>query len=95
MEPTFQLAGVTVTPLNVTMLDPWVDPKLTPVIVTRLPTVADAGDKLLMTGPAVTENQAQAVVPPTLIATRPVVAPIGTATVIDELLQLIGVATAV
>jgi hypothetical protein len=94
MEPAFQLAGVTVTPLNVRMLDPWVDPKLTPVIVIGLPIAADAGDKPLMTGPAATENQSQVDMLPTLTATRPVVAPIGTATVIDESPQLIGVATA-
>src|SRR5213594_3631595 len=31
---TLQLAGVTVAPLRVTVLDPWVEPKLEPVIVT-------------------------------------------------------------
>jgi hypothetical protein len=69
------------------------DPKLLPVIVTRLPTVADAGDRLLMVGLGTIENEAEVDALPTVTVTRPVVAPIGTATVIDESLQLIGVAT--
>ena len=36
--PVFQLVTVAVTPLNVTVLDPWVEPKFEPLIVTDVPT---------------------------------------------------------
>jgi hypothetical protein len=45
-----QLVGVPAIPLNVTVLDPCVEPKLAPVIVTDVPTGPDVGDKLVMTG---------------------------------------------
>src|SRR5690349_11199652 len=38
------------TPLNVTVLAPWVDPKLVPVIVTRLPTGPADGLRLAIVG---------------------------------------------
>ena len=41
----FQLVGVAVTPLNVTVLVPCVAPKLVPVIVTEVPTGPDVGDR--------------------------------------------------
>lgn len=45
-----QLLGVAVVPLNVTVLLPCVDPKLSPVIVTLVLTGPEVGDRVLMTG---------------------------------------------
>jgi hypothetical protein len=42
--------GVVVAPLNITVLAPWVAPKFVPVMVTGMPTSAEAGDKLVMLG---------------------------------------------
>jgi hypothetical protein len=50
--PAAQLVGVAVTPLNLTVLVPWVEPKLLPEIVTEVPTFPDVGDKLLILGAA-------------------------------------------
>jgi len=47
-----QLVGVDVTPLNLTVLVPWVDPKPLPEIVTDVPTFPEVGDKLLIFGAA-------------------------------------------
>lgn len=47
-----QLVGVAATPLNVTVLVPWVDPKPVPVIVTEVPTGPEVGDNLLIFGAA-------------------------------------------
>ena len=44
--------GVAVTPLNVTLLVPCVEPKLVPDIVTELLTAPDVGDKLVIFGAA-------------------------------------------
>ena len=43
---------VAAVPLNFTVLEPWVEPKLVPVIVTDAPTAADVGDKLVILGAA-------------------------------------------
>jgi hypothetical protein len=56
-----QLLGVAVTPLarpfeNVTVLLPCVLPKLLPVIVTEVPTMAEVGDRLLMAGVGVSAS---------------------------------------
>jgi len=49
----FQLVAVPApVPLNVTVLVPWLPPKFAPVIVTNVPTCADAGLTLVMLGPA-------------------------------------------
>ena len=47
-----QLVGVAVTPLNVTVLDPWVVPKFVPVIVTGVPAGPAAGERLVSVGGA-------------------------------------------
>ena len=47
-----QLAGEAAVPLNVTVLLPWLDPKLVPVMVTDVPTPPEPGDMLLMPGAA-------------------------------------------
>lgn len=46
----FQLEGVAVIPLKVTVLDPWEEPKLAPVIVTEVPTGPEVGDRPVMLG---------------------------------------------
>lgn len=40
-----QAVGVAKIPLNATVLDPRVDPKFVPVIVTEIPTCSKTGDK--------------------------------------------------
>jgi len=46
----FQLVGVAVVPLNVTVLSPCPTPKFAPVIATEVPTAPDAGLRLVMLG---------------------------------------------
>jgi len=48
----FQLVGVPAAPLNVTVLLPCDVPKFLPLIVTDVPPDPDAGDILVMLGPA-------------------------------------------
>jgi hypothetical protein len=77
---------VAVTPLNVTVLEPLVDPKFAPVIETDVPTAPLAGDNEVMLG-VVGGGDAVVTVkvlpllttPPTVTVTLPVVAPLGTA----------------
>src|SRR5436190_1714744 len=45
-----QLVGVVAVPLNVTVLEPCVDPKFVPVIVTGVPTAPDVTDKFVILG---------------------------------------------
>jgi hypothetical protein len=85
-----QLVGVEVVPLNFTVLEPCVVPKLSPVIVTDAPTAPVVGDTLLIDGATVKSTPLLAV--PTVTTTLPVVAPLGTGTTIDVALQLVGVA---
>jgi hypothetical protein len=47
-----QLVAVAVVPLNFTVLLPWVEPKLVPVIVTEAPTAPDVGERLVILGAA-------------------------------------------
>jgi len=92
IEVAFQLVGVAVVPLNVTVLVPWVEPKFVPVIVTDVPTGPDVGDKLVMleTDPPVTVKVTPLLRIPLKVLTTmfPVVAPAGTVTV-KVLLQLL------
>ena len=53
MLAALQLLGVAVVPLNVTVLDPCVDPKLVPVIVTDVPTVPELVERFVMLGTTV------------------------------------------
>ena len=86
-----QLVGVAVTPLNVTVLEPWLAPKLVPVIVTDVPTGPEVGDTVVIAG--VTVKLAPLLgCPPTVTTTLPVVAPAGTGTTILVFDQLAGVA---
>jgi hypothetical protein len=45
-----QLVTAATVPLNVTVLDPCVDPKFVPVIVTAVPTGPEVADKLVTLG---------------------------------------------
>lgn len=45
-----QVLGVEVVPLNVTVLDPWLEPKFVPVIVTEVPTAPEVGASVLIVG---------------------------------------------
>jgi len=50
--------GVPAVPLNFTVLDPWLEPKLDPAMVTEVPTEPEAGDRLLILGAAATAEGA-------------------------------------
>lgn len=52
MDVALQLVGVATTPLNLTVLVPWVVPKPLPVMVTAVPAFPDVGDKLVIFGAA-------------------------------------------
>src|SRR5215470_16448334 len=91
-----QLVGVAVTPLNVTLLVPFVEPKFDPAIVTTVPTAPLVGDRLVRLGAAgvlVTVNvRPLLATPPTVTTTFPVVAPDGTGATMLVADQLVGVA---
>jgi hypothetical protein len=90
------VVGVPAAPLNVTVLAPWVAPKLAPVIVTGVPTLPLVGERLVRIGAAVVvvtvKGNALLAIPPTVTITLPVVAPEGTGTTILVADQLVGVA---
>jgi hypothetical protein len=48
-----QVVGVAGVPLNVTVLEPGVSPKFTPLMVTKAPGGVEIADKLVITGPVV------------------------------------------
>jgi hypothetical protein len=87
----FQLViVVAVVPLKVSVLVPWVAPKLVPVIVTKAPTAPDVGDRLVMLGADTTVNVLPLLATPlTVTTTFPVVAPVGTVATIDVAPQLV------
>lgn len=89
-----QFVGAAEIPLKLTVLVTCVDPKLAPVIVTGVPTAPDVGFRLAMLGPElVTVNPTPLLAkPPTVTTTFPVVAPVGTGTMMLVALQLVGVA---
>jgi hypothetical protein len=86
-----QVVGVVKMPLNVTLLVPWVAPKFTPRIVTEMPTGPEIGESPLMPG-ATVKVTPLLVAAPTVTATGPVLAPLGTGTTMLVLLQLVGLA---
>lgn len=94
IEVALQLVGVPVFPLKLTVLVPCDEPKLVPVIVTAVPTTPPPGDSVLMLGSEeVTVKSNPLLFPPPTETTRsPVVAPAGTATVIDVSVELMGLA---
>jgi hypothetical protein len=90
MDVALQLVTVAVVPLNCTVLEPWVEPKFVPVIVTDAPTAPDVGDKLVMLGAETTVNDDPLLADPlTVTTTLPVVAPVGTVATIEVALQLV------
>jgi|HubBroStandDraft_1064217.scaffolds.fasta_scaffold403647_2 hypothetical protein len=75
-------------PLNVIVLDPWEEPKLTPEIVTEVPEGPELGDTLLIVGVRETTNGIPLLAtPPTVTTTFPEVAAIGTGTAMPVVLQ--------
>src|SRR5438034_7203832 len=89
-----QLSGIAAVPLNVTVLAPCVVPKLLPLSVTAVPMPPCLGEPEAMVGPVITVNEVGLLsVPPTLTTTFPVVAPVGTGTMIDLSVQLVADAT--
>ena len=93
MANELQLVGVVGVPLNVTVLEPWLDPKFVPVIVTAVPTAPVAGDSPLIPGRTVKEMPLLET-PLTPTTTFPVVAADGTGTSMLVALQLVGVPAA-
>jgi hypothetical protein len=85
-----QFVGVPAVPLKVTVLAPWLDPKLFPLIVTEVPPAPLAGDRLVILGTTVKFCPLLAA-PLTVTTTLPLVAPEGTAATIDVGLQPVAV----
>jgi hypothetical protein len=93
MVEVLQPVGMATVPLNVTVLFPCKDPKLEPVMVTNAPVAPEVGDKPAIDGVVRTVNDVPALLTPSTVKTMlPEVAPTGTATTIDVLLQFVGVA---
>lgn len=86
-----QLVGLAAVPLNVTVLDPCVEPKLTPVIVTEAPTNADVGEMPRIPAEVSVKSKPLLFRFDTLTTTFPVIVPPGTGAAIWVLLQLVGV----
>lgn len=87
-----QLVGVAAAPLNVSVLDPCVPPKLNPRMVTDVPTGPDDGERLLMLGEVTAKVEPLLASPETKTVTLPLDAPTGTGTTMFVALQLVGVA---
>jgi hypothetical protein len=81
------------TPLNVTVLLPWLAPKLDPAIVTELPIAPEVGFRLAIAGAGIVTVKLTELLacPPTVTTTPPVVAPLGTLMVILVPLQALAV----
>jgi hypothetical protein len=82
-----QFRATAAAPLNVTVLLPWVAPKLVPSMLTIPPTGPDVGERLEMIGAAVKRTPLLAT--PTVTSTSPDVTPLGvvaTICVADQLL---------
>src|SRR5436190_6203495 len=91
---SLQLVGVASVPLNAIVLVPFVAPKFAPAIVTALPTGPDVGLSVVIAGGTVTVKLTPLLArPPTATTTGPLVAPVGTGTVMLVSLQLVGVAS--
>jgi hypothetical protein len=88
-----QLEGVAVVPLNLTVLDPLLDPNPVPLIVTGVLADPAVGESEVMVGDTATVNWTPLLAsPPTVTTTLPVVAPGGTGTTMLVADQLVGVA---
>jgi len=89
----FQLVGVAAVPANVTVLEPCVEPKPAPVMVTTMPTGPVMGERLVSPGPASTVKVIVLLgTELSVTTTLPVVAPVGTGARICVALQLAGLA---
>src|ERR1700722_12906647 len=93
---SLQVVTAAVVPLKVTVLPvTWLPPKFVPVIVTGVPTAPVVGLRLGMTGAGVTVNVSVLLAcAPTVTTTLPVVAPLGTVTVMLAALQELAAAAA-
>src|SRR5207245_8562831 len=81
IDVALQLVGVPVVPLNLTVLAPWVAPKLVPATVTDVPTASEVGDTLVMLGVGSTVKLTPLLSTPLACTTTlPVVASVGTGT---------------
>src|SRR5436190_1646817 len=90
---SLQLVGVASVPLNAIVLVPFVAPKFAPAIVTALPTGPDVGLSVVIAGGTVTVKLTPLLAsPPTVTTTGPLVAPVGTGTVMLVALHVVGVA---
>ena len=86
---SLQLVMAAATEPIIKELVPWVAPKPVPVIVTELPAGPEVGLRLEMSGPAVTVKATPLLATPlTVTTTLPLVAAVGTATLMAVLLQL-------
>lgn len=75
-------------PLNVTVLNPWLPPKLVPAMVTEVPLGPEVGLRPVMLGVGTTVKATPLLgTPPTATTTGPVVAPAGTGTMMLVELQ--------
>src|SRR5947209_9544513 len=84
-----QLVGAAAVPLRVSVLVPWVEPKLLPLMVTDVPTGPPVGFTVVIAGGAVTVKRTPLLgTPPTDTRMLPVVAPAGAGTRICVSLQL-------
>src|SRR6202158_3171002 len=88
------VVGAAAVPLNLTVLVPCVVPKFTPVIVTGVPTTPDVGVRRVRLGAGAVTVKLMPLLaePPTVTTTVPVVAALGTGTLMLVALQLVGVA---
>ena len=84
--------GVPVVPLNATVLLPCVAPKFVPLMVTEVPTSPVVGFKFVIVGGKTTVKLTPLLAcPPTVTTTLPVVAPVGTGTVMLVAVHAVGV----
>ena len=90
---SFQLLGIAGVPLKVTVLVPWLAPKLEPVIVTKVFIGPDDGERLEIIGGIVNVTPLLEI-PLTVTITGPVLAPVGTGAIMVVSLQVVGVARA-
>ena len=68
-------------PIKVTVLEPWLPPKLVPAMVTEIPLDPEVGLRLVMLGVRITVKATPLLgTPPTVTTAGPVVAPAGTGT---------------
>ena len=87
---------VATIPLKVTVPEPCTDPKFVPVIVTAVPTGPDVTDSFVIFGAGTTVKLIPLLAtPPAVTMTLPVVAPLGTVTVIDPVAQFATLVAAV